>query len=396
MPKYGLIWEEDKVREQFEEDSINAIPLLREIKGMEIVTKDDDSLPNLIIEGDNYHSLTVLNYTHREAIDVIYIDPPYNTGNKDFKYNDRFVDREDTYRHSKWLSFMSKRLKLAKNLLKPTGIIFISIDDNEQANLKLLCDQIFGEENFVCQFIWRKKKGWGRGAKFCIPHTEYILCYTKQYNQTKEFFVSMPQNRIDNYDQKDDESSYQLLTLEHSSPKGAYIRKTLQYDLQIDGKDIFCSTGQWLWKKERVLEEYKNGNVVLKEDKDNRIRAFKKCRLTNLTTTPSSIIDEQGMDNNAATNELRSILNNDITMFPKPVKLIKYLLTMVNNSNALILDFFAGSGTTGHAVLDLNKEDGGSRRFILCTNNENNICTEYVSHELRKQYKDIPLQKIRR
>src|SRR3990170_4942620 len=139
-------------------------PILKEIKGKEI-NGDKGKPVNLLIEGDNYHSLAVLNFTHQEAIDMIYIDPPYNRGVKggnDFRYNDKFVDSEDPFRHSKWLSFMEKRLKLAKNLLKPTGAIFISIDNTEQAPLRLLCDEIFNDKNFVGVLIWRKKKGGGQ------------------------------------------------------------------------------------------------------------------------------------------------------------------------------------------------------------------------------------------
>ena len=147
--KYGLVWEDKP--EEVVEMCKKKLPVLKEVKNKEIIT-DKNKPVNLLIEGDNYHALSVLNYTHAKKIDVIYIDPPYNTGNKDFIFNDHYVDKEDFYRHSKWLSFMEKRLKLAKNLLKDTGVIFISIDDNEAAQLKMLMDQIFGEENFVNAF----------------------------------------------------------------------------------------------------------------------------------------------------------------------------------------------------------------------------------------------------
>ena len=144
IKKYGLTWDSEKEPEQVVLDCENNLPILKRIADKEI--KTDNSDYNILIEGDNYHALTVLNYTHKEKIDVIYIDPPYNTGNKDFKYNDCYVDKEDGYRHSKWLNFMDKRLRLAHNLLKDEGVIFISIDDNEQANLKLLCDKILGKK----------------------------------------------------------------------------------------------------------------------------------------------------------------------------------------------------------------------------------------------------------
>ena len=149
--KYGIVWDEEKTKEKFDKDSENKLPILKEVKSKEIQT-DENSPTNILIEGDNYHSLSVLNYTHANLIDVIYIDPPYNTG-REFRFNDRMVEFEDTYRHSKWLSFMKKRLMLAKRLLKKSGVIFISIDDNEVAQLKLLCGEIFGEDNFnAC--IW--------------------------------------------------------------------------------------------------------------------------------------------------------------------------------------------------------------------------------------------------
>lgn len=154
--KFGLVWEDKPERVVL--DCETKLPVLTEADER-VIAKAEDQPTNLIIEGDNYHSLSVLNYTHASKIDFIYIDPPYNTGNKDFVYNDSFVDKEDGYRHSKWLSFMEKRLRLAKSLLTDTGVLFISIDDNEYAHLKLLCDDIFGEENFLQNFMWLHGKG---------------------------------------------------------------------------------------------------------------------------------------------------------------------------------------------------------------------------------------------
>src|SRR3990167_8555483 len=186
--KYGLVWEEKP--EEVIDMCKKKLPVLKEVKNKEIIT-DKNKPMNLLIEGDNYHALSVLNYTHAKKVDVIYIDPPYNTGNKDFIFNDRFVDKEDGYRHSKWLSFMEKRLKLAKNLLKDTGVIFISIDDNEMAQLKLLMDDknkgLFGEENFVQNFMWLHGKGkkdrWSRTLQ------QYILCYAKNKNNLSSWSI---------------------------------------------------------------------------------------------------------------------------------------------------------------------------------------------------------------
>src|SRR3989338_8499053 len=195
--KYGLVWHRDLPEEKIDilinpdartpnemfpnEMAGKPFPILKEIKSKEV--NSDKSKPvNLLIEGDNYHSLAVLNFTHYEAVDLIYIDPPYNTGNNDFIYNDlqtRAVQKDDPFRHSKWISFMERRLKLTKNLLKSTGVIFISIDDNEQAPLKMLCDEIFDEENFITNFLWRRTKTPPRLSKNVARVHDYILCYAK-------------------------------------------------------------------------------------------------------------------------------------------------------------------------------------------------------------------------
>ena len=195
--KYGLVWENKP--EIVEERLREELPVLTEVKERAIISDDPDAPNHILIEGDNLEALTALSYTHAGKIDVIYIDPPYNTGNKDFVYNDSFVDSEDSFRHSKWLSFMNKRLKIAKQLLSDKGVIFISIDDNEQAQLKLLCDEIFGQEKFVATIPWRK-----RTAKSDVPHYlsqdyEWVLCYaninyvagiqkeTRKYYETQDF-----------------------------------------------------------------------------------------------------------------------------------------------------------------------------------------------------------------
>lgn len=193
--KYGLIWDEEKVKEQFEKDAVNALPVLKEVKGKEITDKNGGPV-NILIEGDNYHALSVLNFTHQGKIDVIYIDPPYNTGSGDFKYNDKFVDEEDSFRHSKWLTFMSKRLRLAKNLLKIDGIILISIDDNESAQLKLLCDDIFGEENRLStQHIQVR---YGNKSLNEKKDFQELIEYTLVYAMDKKYFKA--NKTVEEYD----------------------------------------------------------------------------------------------------------------------------------------------------------------------------------------------------
>lgn len=175
--QYGLVWEEH--HEEVEQQMRTQLPVLVEDKSRFIDSADPNAPNHILIEGDNLPALTTLTYTHKEKIDVIYIDPPYNTGNKDFIYNDRFVGTDDDYRHSKWLSFMSKRLRIAKTLLSDKGVIFISIDDNEQAQLKMLCDEIFGAGNFICNFIRTNKSGSGHDSREISIEYDYVLFYAK-------------------------------------------------------------------------------------------------------------------------------------------------------------------------------------------------------------------------
>lgn len=196
--KYGLVWEEKQIPEQVVTDCENLLPILEEGKVMhrnlnvlapnpELDADPEAEPTHLLIEGDNYHALQVLQYTHYQKIDLIYIDPPYNTGSRDFKYNDRFVEKDDTYRHSKWLAFMHKRLALARNLLADTGCIFISIDDNEQAQLKLLCDEVFGADNFVANIIWQRSYSPINLKKTISQNHDFILIYCKKDFHLFEF-----------------------------------------------------------------------------------------------------------------------------------------------------------------------------------------------------------------
>jgi adenine-specific DNA-methyltransferase len=188
--KYGLVWEDKP--EDVEEQLRNELPVFKEVKERAIVSDAPDAPNHILIEGDNLHALTALTYTHSGKIDVIYIDPPYNTGNNDFVYNDKFVDKEDSYRHSKWLSFMNKRLKIAKQLLSDKGVIFISIDDNEQSQLKMLCDEIFGEQKFVGEIVWFKKRKGSFLSNKLVSMTEYILPYWN--GKEAQLFGGLPSN----------------------------------------------------------------------------------------------------------------------------------------------------------------------------------------------------------
>ena len=400
---YGLVWEEDKTKEVFDYyinwdgegtkenfgEEEGKFPVLKEVKNKSIDNADPKY--NILIEGDNYHSLAVLNFTHNKAVDVIYIDPPYNTGNKDFKYNDAWVDKEDSYRHSKYLSFMSKRLKLARNLLKDTGVIFISIDDNEQAQLRILCNEVFGENNFITQITREAIKG-GSQSKFIRNTHDYILVYSKNINLVK--FSGYEQEGIV-LNLTDEKGRYALgrelnkwgagsrrqdapsMWYPISAPNGEEV-----YPIRNDG-----SEGGWRLGKKNMLKKVKEGDVIFKKRNDGTYIVYEKMRDDSPKIKQFISIFKDNYINAKGTEKLKKLFNSERAVFDysKPVELILDLMIMAGlGKEAIILDFFAGSGTTGHAVCELNKEDGGNRKFILCTNNENNICVDVCYPRIKK------------
>ena len=402
--KYGLVWEDKP--EDAEQRMVNEQPVLVEVPERAILSDDAEAPNHILIESDNLEALTALSYTHAGKIDVIYIDPPYNTGNKDFIYNDSFVDKEDGYRHSKWLSFMNKRLKIAKNLLADKGVIFISIDDNEQAPLKLLCDEIFGERNFVAKFDWRKKTG-ANDAKDIAVITESILLYSnskvlavereiwnrdegsrnmKRFKFSDEFVETRGKYYLDTLDrgglQYSDSMNYGI-----EAPDGGMIYP--------NGRSEFVNDG-WIWKwgKDKVkwglenkfLEFVKSKKssgskytikykVYENVDNEGNIRKKVGRAFTNFILEP---INQQG------NSELLALFGEVPFSNPKPLGLLQYLLNTIVIKDVTILDFFAGSGTTLHATMQLNAEDGGHRQCILVTNNENGIC-ENVTYERNRR-----------
>ncbi|MCF8053666.1 MAG: site-specific DNA-methyltransferase [Deltaproteobacteria bacterium] len=410
--KYGLVWHRNLPEEKIDilinpdartpsemfpnEMAGKPFPILKEVKGKEINGEKGKPV-NLLIEGDNYHSLAVLNFTHQEAVDLIYIDPPYNRGVKggnDFRYNDKFVDSEDPFRHSKWLSVMEKRLKLAKNLLKPEGAIFISIDNIEQAPLRLLCDEIFGDKNFVGALIWRKKEGGGQADSYFVTEHEYILVYAKSENFAwKDEEIPVSESEFNKKDERGKFTAVKLAKWGNTARRED--RPKMYFPIKApNGKNIYPiapdgGDGRWrvgkkrmdmLIEKDLVFWQEKNGRWIPYEkiyfDGETIKKIKERSILYDLATTADG------------TNELTEIFGKkDIFENPKPTELIKFFLRYGAESNAVILDFFAGSGTTGHAVLDLNQEDKGSRQFILCTNNENNICTEVCYPRIKKVLK---------
>lgn len=394
--RYGLVWEEktEDIYERLRED----LPVLieRDDEKVHPVISDNPNAPNhLIIEGDNLAALTALSYTHAGKIDVIYIDPPYNTGNKDFVYNDSYVDKEDGYRHSKWLSFMSKRLSKAKKLLSEGGVIFISIDDNEQANLKILCDEIFGFSNFISSIIWRKQGGGKADSKYLANNTEYILCYglnpEKFQTQTPDVSIF---NKVDENGRR-----YRLMSLDFGSLS---YHKALDYPIELPN-GIVCYPGgskekwesrqngnfsnkDWTWRVSP--QEYQNrlSKGIIEFTQNKRTGQWKVQERLYLDTREGGLFENILTDftNRSANNEIQSIFGNRAFAYPKPTILIKFLLNLIRKRNIIVLDFFAGSGTTLHATMQLNAEDGGHRTCILCTNNENNIC-EDITYERNKR-----------
>ena len=399
---YGLVWEEKT--EEIEEKYKNNLPVLQLYnRYSNNFTYSEDKNNHLLIEGDNLEGLLALQLTHRESVDIIYIDPPYNTGKDDFIYNDSYVCETDSYRHSKWLGFISKRLKLAKQLLKDTGLIFISIDEYEFAQLKLLCDSIFYESNFIENFIWIKNSTKNNSLIHSCNH-EYILCYSKNkanilngkyFKIEKEGYEEI----ISFYDQclKDSLSHKEIESKLADFYKNGHFEKNIKSFKYVDSKGIYSSgdAGSPSMPKN-------NGNYYdiyhpvtkLPCKKPDKGWRFSNTKMQTLLSEDYIIF---GKDENTVprvkrylteleVEVMKSVINNNIDGFkdlqailpgnkfnnPKPISLIKSLLKANPHKDITVLDFFAGSGTTGQAVMELNEEDGGSRKFILLTNNEVN------------------------
>lgn len=413
--KYGLVWEDRP--EDVEERLRDELPVLREVKDKAILSDEPDVPNHILIEGDNLEALTVLSYTHEGRIDVIYIDPPYNTGNKDegaFIYNDRIVDEEDAFIHSKWLSFMSRRLKIAKKLLKPDGVLFISIGDAEVANLKILCDELFSCLGVIPRIA---KKGSNQGTWF-RPTKDYVIVCAIRKEQVQGFV-----SKNDNVKSKDypliEEHTGRHFRKAHSlfqasldplrgcknqryyieAPDGTLIIPPGPHlPLQnVEGGLIIPITGDdkvWRWSKDSFLQ--KKNRIMFAKSKQSPLIDSKGMH-TDWNVYEKKYEDEEfDKDDNILPddviyeylNSLATTLLNEMGIkfpFSKPYQLVKYLISITNKSSDItILDFFAGSGTTLHATMQLNAEDGGHRQCILVTNNENNICEE-VTYERNKR-----------
>lgn len=392
--KYGLVWEEERTREKFEAETEGKLPVLVEDKKREIKTSGD--MPtHLLIEGDNYHALSVLNYTHAKSIDVIYIDPPYNTGSTAWKYNNDYVDKEDAFRHSKWISLMSKRIKLAKNLLTNRGIIVCAIDDYEVHNLRHLLDEIFGYDNRLSTITVIHNPGGRQDDKFVATAHEYMLLYAKNKESATVKYLEIPDKKIQEYVHKDEFGKYKTREFRRSgSNSRRKDRPKMWYPIYINRDTLeitiepFNNTVEllpidqngiervWRWGKESLMQRKDKYIEVKRNSKEDSFALFVKERHEdNKGEKPKSIWNKAAYSATNGTSELKKIFGDDnynekIFDYPKSPYLMYDILKIITNDNSIVLDFFAGSGTTGQAVLQLNKNEGGTRQFILSSNNE--------------------------
>ena len=430
--KYGLVWEEhsERVDEMLEEN----IPIFTENVDKKITISEDGGY-NFILEGDNLQSLYLLEKTHKGKIDVIYIDPPYNTGNNDFVYDDCFVDNNDGYRHSKWLSFMSERLLIANRLLSPKGILVISIGYQEVHNLMLLCQDIFYEKQVMCVTV--QTSGGKPSGGFTLLH-EYLIFITDtnfepntmsfvggndrspfegltlstfdkttRPNQTYPIFIDTKTGNIasvgKSLTERLDEGSYtgdlsdfefdfneapkETVAIWPISSKGAecvwrLIPTRLMHDwergyIKVSKNRSRTSKNKYSiqYLPEGVINKIESGELKILGKEENAPTLIFGENQTVGNEIPS-IWSQKEFFTNKGTTHLKNLFGDKRFSYPKPLEYIIEILRATTDKDSTVLDFFAGSGTTGESVLELNNADGGRRSFILCTNNENNICED--------------------
>ena len=379
--KYGLVWERHE--EAVDVMMRNAIPVFTEVPEREIAAVPSGAY-NFLLEGDNLHSLRLLEKTHKGRIDVIYIDPPYNTGGKnDFVYDDFRIDTNDSYRHSKWCSFMFQRLFIARTLLSKDGLIFISIDDNEYANLRLICDAIFGESNFVATCVWQKIHSIKNDAKYLSVNHDYVLIYARQIENIHINLLGRTDAMNARYKNPDND------------PRGVWqsgdlvaneVRTNGNYEVVgPTGKVFTVPQGKhWVYSEENMRELLNDNRIWFGKNGTSFPRKKRFLSEVQSGRTPDTWWkNEEVGHNQEGARDLKKILGTVALNNPKPVRLINRVLQIASKKDSIILDFFAGSGTTAQAVLEMNKADGGHRQFILCTNNESNICDEVTYPRLK-------------
>lgn len=442
--KYGLVWEEHA--EIVEQEMKTKIPVFVEDAEKKIVGHPNEKDYNFLLEGDNLHSLHLLEKTHVGKIDIIYIDPPYNTGNEDFIYNDKIIDKTDAYSHSKWLSFMSKRIKIARNLLSESGVLFISIDDNEQSQLKLLCDDIFGEQNYINLISVNSKVSAGASGggedKRLKKNIEYILIYCKNMNAIPPLNPIYKETDLTSYIQKmkSDGKSFKYTnvlyeysdleyykTIKDGAGDDIVIRKVNNYSIKtvkavakmenITEEEVYLKYYDKIMTTTNAQTSIRTRVWEATDNEDNMYVATyvpksgkNKGKSIDLIFKGKQKVLLIWLRDSSVKNNNKILKREKIGTFwdgfswinvskegrikfengKKPIALVIQTLKLLNHTNGTILDFFAGSGTTGHAVAQLNKEDGGNRKYILCTNNENNICEEVTYKRLTNIQKELP------
>lgn len=384
--RYGMEW--PGKREALHQSQTRSFATLKPCREESV---NFDTTGNLFIEGDNLEVLKLLQSSYYGKVKMIYIDPPYNTG-KEFIYPDNYSESLDTYLeyaglidgegkkfstntlnegrfHTRWLNMMYPRLYLARNLLRDDGVIFISIDDNEVTNLRKLCDEIFGEENFICTFIWKRRQNVDSRSKngASLDH-EYAIAYGKETCSK----IKGGEKDLDKYSNPDNDIGGPWMSADMTGLATKDQRPNLHYDLIDPATKINygCPATGWRYEPKRMKQLIESGEVIFPKNADGRPRRKKFLKdLESEFTGKSSILETAY--NTQATREVRELFDGqDYFDFPKPVEFVKEILTQANTPKTcetcdIILDFFAGSATTAHAVLDLNRQDGGNRKFIL-------------------------------
>lgn len=341
----------------------------------------DNGSENMIIHGDNLEALKALLPKYEGKVDCIYIDPPYNTGNEGWVYNDNVNDPrikkwlgevvgkegEDLSRHDKWLCMMYPRLRLLHRLLAPTGVIFISIDDNEVSNLRLICDEVFGASNHVATFIWRsRQRADNRNTSMISTDHEYVLCFSKTLGG---FVAAGQQIDVSKYKNPDGDPRGPWASIDLSGLANAQQRPNLHYDITDPETGISYPPNPnrgWSKSKENVDQMIKEGRILFPKKPSGRPR--EKKFLSSLRTQKtgfSSVLSESVGFTTNGTREMRKIFSRPMFDFPKSVELVETLIKQATPNGGLVLDSFAGSGTTGHACLRANQSDQAARRFIL-------------------------------
>jgi adenine-specific DNA-methyltransferase len=390
--RFGLVWEANEIER---DKALNSDFVALDLDAS--LSCGKESWRNLIIEGDNFDALRYLRMCFAGRVKCIYIDPPYNTGNKDFVYNDHFVDKEDLWRHSKWCEFMYQRLSIAKDLLREDGSIFVSIDDNELFSLGLLMNKVFGEGNFVANILWQKRYSTPNDHKTIAPLHDYILVY-QAHGAWQRNALPRGEEKDKQYRLRDEKGIFRADN--YTCNKSAEERPTLYYPITQPntGEEIWPKkTAVWRYSPERHQQNVEQDMVYWGKDGLGKVPAFKRYKhlLRNADgVVPSTWWPHQEVGHNdEAKKELMSILWEQDRSFstPKPTRLIDRILQIGSNDGDIILDFFAGSGTTAHSVLKMNQADEGNRRFILVSSTEatddapdKNICRDVCAERVRR------------